>query len=167
MSLHFIRENSIQTVVADTSDLSKIAGESVDCILKSISSTRMCYPDSFLESWTENKTTKNCMDWFLNPLNDTFLYVGRNNDVRGVLLIQNQKNILLFYVHPDFMGGGIGGRLLDAALETLLPKKLCTNATLNSVNWYLSKGFKLMGNMNIEGNILADIPLAFISSCSS
>jgi len=97
------------------------------------SSIQYCYAQDYaycseksLQDWLENKTTENISKWMYAPELANVLALV-NNKIAGVGMINIETGHLgLCYVHPSFMGKGIGQSLLicleEFALKSNCPK---------------------------------------------
>ncbi len=103
-----------------------------------------------MEAWLENKQDANIIQWMRHPLNRMIVSIDENSgEIAGVGLSRtavesNTCRILLCYVHPRAVGRGHGSTLLSNLEEDLRDHgsvEVVTNATLNSANFYFSKGY--------------------------
>lgn len=95
-----------------------------------------------IKSWVENVTLKNCQ----NEMKDDFVLVAvENNKILGFSHFDKTGTIYEIYVHPKFMGQGIGGNLLKETERKLFGLGLKTtraNSALNALGFYEKYRYK-------------------------
>lgn len=148
--------------------LSKIALSSLDAeqavqvILASIRGLcAPCYSEEEVENWCSNKTVENFRYW-AGLDNSTVLHRGADG-LDGVGMIAPSGKILLLYVLPTRTRCGVGGRILRALLDRARIDGLTcvtADASLPSINFYISHGFKASAPLAIGDVPLLDITLS-------
>ncbi|WBX70890.1 GNAT family N-acetyltransferase [Tenacibaculum retecalamus] len=101
------------------------------------------YPNELIESWRSDLTVTPKM------IEDAFVYkFVQNNKIAGFYIlnqpIKNNIELEMLFILPEFIGKGIGKRLLLHAFEKarkLNINKLTLLADPNAVDFYKSQGF--------------------------
>ena len=101
------------------------------------------YPNELIESWRSDLTVTPKM------IEDAFVYkFVQNNKIAGFYIlnqpIKNNIELKMLFILPEFIGKGIGKRLLLHAFEKarkLNINKLTLLADPNAVDFYKSQGF--------------------------
>lgn len=129
------------------------AGEIADVLCRSI--VEVCGPDyqhnkDLLHSWTANKTPANMLEW-MKRRNNRMLVARQVNDAKilGVGLIEiveskKEANILLCYVHPNYLSRGVGTKILqDLESEAIRHgiSQINLSSSLTAFNFYLDHGY--------------------------
>jgi GNAT superfamily N-acetyltransferase len=115
------------------------------------------YPEAStgIDAWTANKTPENIGKWIQNP-KQSMIVAEHEGTIHGVGLIGNDGEIYLCYVLPESIGKGYGNlifeRLVDIAREKGLTE-LTLSSTLTARQFYLSKGFRELGEDVHHGEI--------------
>jgi len=103
-----------------------------------------------MNAWLENKTEENMVRWMSDPSNRMIISIEEDSGaVAGVGLSRSPfksdpAKILLCYVHPKNVRKGYGSSLIANLEEDLKYQgavDIVTNATLNSANFYLRRGY--------------------------
>ena len=80
-----------------------------------------------------------------------FVYVDKNNTIKGFLGVSEEKIEMLF-IHPDKTGQGIGSLLNKFAIEQLHTDKVDVNEqNEQAVGFYKKIGYKVVGRTEVDG----------------
>lgn len=92
----------------------------------------------------------------MNTFDGTIEIFGafENKALCGVCAVKEKKHILLLYVHKDMLGMGIGTKLLAFAEKKCISDIITLNSSDYGLNFYLSKGYKKMGNRSVKDGII-------------
>ena len=118
-------------------------------------SIRTCVADhqnnpEAIEQWLANKTQSNIKQWMVNNITWIFRQEGQ---IKGVILVSPQGEILLNYVAPNSQGQGIGRALLNQVKQAYLNMGISTltaESTLTAQAFYLANGFECTENIYEE-----------------
>lgn len=119
-------------------------------LIKSI--REVCGPDydndeSVLSHWCANKKPELIAKWIVSP-SQYFIVALIEEEIVGVGDITFDGKILLCYVHPEFIGKGVGKSLLDAmtgfARERSI-NKITLESTRTALSFYERNGFTNLG----------------------
>lgn len=142
------------------------AEEICNIIIQSI--TQVCAVDYkndpvIIDEWLSNKTPENVAQWLQSSSNRSCAVVDvERNKLIGYALMNNDGEILLNYVLPDYLSMGIGKTLLnkieDMARDLKLNKLLAVS-TITAKKFYERNGFIKNGEPEYVGQILGDFPL--------
>lgn len=136
--------NNFSIKVADLSHVLGIA----EVLKRSIK--ELCVSDhknnpSKLEDWLINKTPENVSKWINNPSNHILVALNNKIEIIGVSAINNEGEILLNYLLPEFLSKGIGKCMLYE-MELFAKKSGITRiialSTLTALDFYKRNGFK-------------------------
>lgn len=93
-----------------------------------------------LEEWLANKTPENVKHWL--ETNRTYSAVSNSGEVLGVIQASSENRILLNYVDPNYLGMGIGSKLLQRLENEIGEGNLVlVNSTETAKPFYNRKGF--------------------------
>ncbi|MGG0656976.1 GNAT family N-acetyltransferase [Rummeliibacillus pycnus] len=113
----------------------------------------------YLQSRRKNFFWENTEEMFLedfdeNTVGEYIVVVEENNHILGFASLYLPDNFIHnLFVHPDFMGKGVGGQLLNASIEKMnRPLKLkCVSKNHKAMMFYERNGWKKVveeGNSN-------------------
>ncbi|WP_415905841.1 GNAT family N-acetyltransferase [Neptuniibacter sp. QD48_55] len=72
---------------------------------------------------------------------------GKNSEILGVVELKEGRHIAMLFVTPSQQKGGIGRKLIIAALKYARSETVTVSASLPSVPAYQKYGFKLKGDV--------------------
>lgn len=121
------------------------------CNVLTKSIKELCYADhkndpKKLTAWLKNKTPENIRRWIDDP-SCTFLVTitKKESIVIGASIITVTGMILLHYVHPNYIGRGVGTSMLDT-IEKFSRKSglkiIMASSTISALSFYEKHGFK-------------------------
>lgn len=147
-----IEENEISIIKADETFAQAIC----KVLIKSI--TDICKADhcdepNKLYAWLNNKTPENVHQWIKNPSNYTVIALNPKKEVIGVSMITRDGEILLNYLFPNYLGKGIGKRMLmemEEFAKTNDLKKITVHSTITAQPFYTRNGFQKEVNSKNE-----------------
>jgi N-acetylglutamate synthase-like GNAT family acetyltransferase len=132
------------------------------CIVLVRSIREICGPDygndeEVLQRWTQNKKPDKIRDRLQLP--ERMYYVAESCDgaLLGVGCLHREGKVLLCYVHPEALRGGIGSSLLqcmEAKARELSLKELTLESTITALDFYRRNGYQDDGNsVDCKGSI--------------
>lgn len=128
--------------------------------------SEVCGPDygndpTVLTGWLSNKTPENVSGWIAN--NGSYSIVAKwNAEIIGFALIREDE-IMLMYVIPEFIGKGVGRKMLKAieswASSEGVRELLCIS-TITAKRFYERNGFASAGEPCYVGGVLGEFALS-------
>jgi N-acetylglutamate synthase-like GNAT family acetyltransferase len=94
--------------------------------------------------WTANKTAATMLAWLSNPENITLVSESGHGGLAGIVMGTRLGHMLLLYVDPANVKGGVGSRLLESLeyeLAAIGVSNVTANSTKSALTFYQGKGF--------------------------